>query len=368
MLLDEARARSRSGVRERIARLRATAGSIAKNAAGAGAAWLVATEALGHSRPFFAPIAAIVSLGITVGARTRRAIELSIGVALGILVADLLIHGVGRGTASLVLIVALAMAAAVLLGGGTLLVQQAATSAVLVATLNTAGNPFSRSIDALVGGGVALILNLLLFPSNPISILRREGAPVLAELAAVLDDVAVALSERDLQGVEAAMLRGRGIEPLMARFREAVDVGGETARFAPPRRAARADVDRYAQAARQIEVAVRNVRVLARAARRAVETGDHVPPEALTAIADLAEAVRALGPGLPDGAGEERAKRAALRAAAGATDALEQTGNLSASVIVSQVRSTAVDLLRGMGMDPDAAREAVREARLERGS
>jgi hypothetical protein len=215
---------------------------------------------------------------------------------------------------------------------------------------------------------VALVLNLLLFPSNPISILRREGAPVLAELAGLLDDVAVALSEDDLAAIEAAMARGRGIEPLMVRFREAVDVGDETARLAPPRRGARADVGRYARAARHIDVAVRNARVLARASRRAIETGDHIPPEALKAITDLAEAVRALGPGLPDGAGEERARQAALRAAAEATDALEQTSNLSASVIVSQVRSTAVDLLRGMGMEPDAAREAVREARLERGS
>ena len=35
---------------------------------------------------------------------------------------------------------------------------------------------------------------------------------------------------------------------------------------------------------------------------------------------------------------------------------LEGTGNLSVSVLVGQVRSTAVDLLRGTGMSYDEAR------------
>ena len=45
-----------------------------------------------------------------------------------------------------------------------------------------------------------------------------------------------------------------------------------------------------------------------------------------------------------------------------ATLVLEQTGNLSVSVIVGQVRSTAVDLLRGAGMSYDDAADAVRGA------
>jgi hypothetical protein len=52
----------------------------------------------------------------------------------------------------------------------------------------------------------------------------------------------------------------------------------------------------------------------------------------------------------------------ALRAAAEATLVLEQTANLSVSVIVAQVRSTAVDLIRGWGLDRDEAERLVREA------
>ena len=44
---------------------------------------------------------------------------------------------------------------------------------------------------------------------------------------------------------------------------------------------------------------------------------------------------------------------------------LKRTGNMSVSVIVGQVRSTAVDLLRGSGMSYDEAADAVREAAAE---
>ena len=52
----------------------------------------------------------------------------------------------------------------------------------------------------------------------------------------------------------------------------------------------------------------------------------------------------------------------ALRAAAPATLVLEQTSNLSVSVIVAQVRSTAVDLIRGWGLARDEAERLVRDA------
>jgi hypothetical protein len=41
---------------------------------------------------------------------------------------------------------------------------------------------------------------------------------------------------------------------------------------------------------------------------------------------------------------------------------LRETGNLSVTVVVGQVRSTAVDLLRGSGLTYEEAADLVREA------
>ena len=56
---------------------------ILHSAVSAALAWLIATEVVGHDQPFFAPIAAVITLGLTVGQRRRRAMELAIGVAVG---------------------------------------------------------------------------------------------------------------------------------------------------------------------------------------------------------------------------------------------------------------------------------------------
>ena len=352
-LIEEAAERSRVSMRTRVTRLQVAWRSVLQAGVAAGVAWIIATEVLGHDRPFFAPVAAIITLGLTISERGRRAFEIVIGVALGIAVGDLLVLWIGVGAAQLSLVVMLATGLAIFLGSGQMLATQAAVSAALVATLQppTEGVTFDRFLDALAGGTVALIVNALVLPADPVAMVRGPLRTLVDELAATLDDVAAAILERDRKQAERALLRAR-----------AIDVRRETTRYAPPRRRLRSRVERYAEAATQLDLAVRNVRVLARGTIRAVRLDENVPPEAAEAVRDLASAVRALAEAIerPDRA--DQVREPALRAAATATRVLEDTGNLSVSVIVGQVRSTATDLLAGTGMDTDAAADDVRQA------
>jgi uncharacterized membrane protein YgaE (UPF0421/DUF939 family) len=362
-LLEEAAVRSRLSARTRAERLRDAARPILQATLAASIAWIAATSIVGHSRPFFAPVAAIITLGLTQGERGRRAVEVILGVTLGIAIADLLVLQVGTGWWQLGLVVALAMAVALLLGSGPMFAQQAAVSAALVATLQPpdSGVTFARSVDALLGGIIALGVSALVLPADPRRIVREAAEPVLAELAAVLDDVAAGLEARDRDAIQVALDRGRAIDELARKLDQALVVGRETARL-PPRRHTQEIVDLYAEAAAQIDLAIRNVRVLARGARRALELDENVPPELASAVRELARAVRALGKALdhPERAGAVR--EPALRAAGLATLVLERTGNMSVAVVVGQIRSTALDLLRGSGMTYEEAAEAVRAA------
>src|SRR5206468_9129108 len=101
----------------------------------AGLAWLVANDLLHHPRPFFAPIAAVIALNVSVGQRLRRVVELVLGVALGILVGDVLIYFIGTGAWQIALGVAAAIPVSVSLGGGPIVTGQAASSPVLAARL-----------------------------------------------------------------------------------------------------------------------------------------------------------------------------------------------------------------------------------------
>ena len=318
-------------VRDRVERVRVLAPTLLLVALAAGASWFIAQHVVGD-RAYFAPVAAVITLGLTAGARLERAIEMSLGVPLGIALADLLVVAVGSGPVQLTAIVLLAIALAVFLGGGPLLVTQAAVSSILVVTLQppTHGVSFTRAADALIGCGTALVLHFLIAPIDPLRLARRSAGPVLHELAGVLDDIAGALERRDRAGAVASLRRAR--EPLAI----------------------------YSEAGGQLDLAVRNVRVLARGAMRAIDVGDHVPPEVPGALRELREAVLNLDPWLQDPARASAVVDPAVRAARHASAVLEQTANLSVSVIVGQIRSTAVDLLRSTGMSPEDARGLVR--------
>jgi uncharacterized membrane protein YgaE (UPF0421/DUF939 family) len=363
-LLDQATERSRVSLRTRAARVRVAWRSVVQAGLAAAAAYFIAHKIIGHPRPFFAPVAAIITLGLTVQQRGRRAYEVAIGVAVGVAVGDLVIAGIGVGTWQLALVVMLTVVVALFVGRGQMLVNQAAVSAALVATLQppSQGITFTRFVDALVGTAVALIVSGLILPVRPRAMIRRAAWPVLDEVAATLRDVAKALEARDLDAADAALTRARGLDDLLEAFDDAVHTGRETARFAPQRRGSRDYVESWAAAAQQIDLAVRNIRVLARGAIRAISLDENVPPDVVAALRDLAEAVRALDAALEDDGNRDRVRTPALRGAARATLALERTGNMSVSVIVGQIRSTAADLLVSTGMEPDEAVDAVRAA------
>jgi uncharacterized membrane protein YgaE (UPF0421/DUF939 family) len=347
----------------RLGRLQHLAATIGQTALAAAGAWLVATQLVGHARPFFAPIAAIIVLGVTRGRHAGRAVELAAGVALGICVADLIVVALGTSPLTIALVVALAMSVAIALGGEALFVSQAATSATLVATLPLPDHfTLARAVDALTGGAVALAVGFLLLPIDPLRPARAAADTLLDELGSLLTDLAAAIEARDRDAVVHALVRARALDDEIEGLTEAASMGLEIATYSPLRRRRRAALERYARAAVQLDLAIRNVRVMARGALRAVELAANVPPDVVAAQQDLAASVRALGPALADPQLAPGAREPAVRAAARATLSLESTANLSTSAIVGQVRSTALDLLRVLGDDREAAAAQVRAA------
>jgi hypothetical protein len=111
-----------------------------------------------------------------------------------------------------------------------------------------------------------------------------------------------------------------------------------------------------------LDLAVRNVRVLARAAAAAVREGEPAPEALSESVRDLARAVDALSAYIEEPEHPVETRRFALEAAVVATAVLSERNDLRTSMLVGQIRSTAVDLLRASGMDSTESLEALRDS------
>jgi uncharacterized membrane protein YgaE (UPF0421/DUF939 family) len=349
-------------VRARTSRLRAGLWTIAQTSIAAGASWAIARQL--DDSPFFAPISAVISLAAMRGQRTALAVALVLGVAVGIAVADLIVSALGTSTPVLMLVVALSMSAALLLGGGTLLVSQAGVSAIFVATIERpAGLTPDRFVDALIGGAVALLVGQVLLPRDPVAQVRNAAHALAGRLTLALRETAAALTERDVDRARRALEVARSTDPQLADLGDAIDLARETISVRPPVWRARERLPLYAEALAQLDHAVRNTRVLARRAVAALRRATAPPPAAIAeAVSLLADAVEELVRHLDDPEAETSSRRLALEAATRATAVLERHPDLQTSALVAQVRSTAVDLLRGSGLSEDEATTALERA------
>ena len=345
------------------ARLWKEVGQIFQKALAAGVAYWIASALLGHPKPAFAAIAALISLSVVTGKEGRQAIELVFGVAIGLTVADLLFSFVGSGALQIALVVALATGLVVFFGGKELSTTEAGVSALLMVVLASpsTGPAQDRFIEALIGCGMALLVRAV-FPANPSNTVGRAAHPIFAEFVGVLEETYEALYTKDLEQAEGALNKARRMDARVGGFREALDAGYGSVRLSPARRRALGQLGFYAGAAEQLDLAVRDSRGLARAVVAMIRVRGAAQEPLAESILELARSVDTLSLYLEDPQHPLDTRDYALRAAGNATLVLHEHNDLETNMLVGQIRSTALDILQASGMDYTAAQQAVDDA------
>ncbi|WP_440712767.1 FUSC family protein [Gordonia sp. FQ] len=355
-------------LQKRVRRLGLSLVPILQCAIAGGLAWFIAHDLMHHQRPFFAPISAVASLGLVLAKRWRRSIELIGGVLIGIVIGDLIISLIGSGPWQITVVVALAMMAAVLLDGAPMVTNQAGASAVLVATLLPPGNAagYERMLDAVIGGGVALLIGALV-PFNPAHRARRDAALVLTTLRDLSGDLAVALRTVDADSVQRVLARARATQSSIDAMHSDMRAGREVGTLSPLYWAERPRLRRIADTGAPIDNAMRNFRVCTRRALGLTQRGVVVEPEIVDLIAALPEGFEVLRQmmlappkGTPDQADAARALRSILRRAApgiaeAQTAITEGEGDVSEVALLVELRSLLVDMLMVTGLKRESA-------------
>lgn len=353
--------RTRSGLREvRVAldrgvrRLRDRVVFLAQIGVAVVVAWSLARQGLGHTQPFFAPVTAILCLGLTYGQRLRRIIEVTVGVAIGVLVGDVIVLLLGTGGWQMALVVMAAMAIAIVISSGQLVVIQAGVQSVfIVAFVATTGQGVSRWLDAVVGGLVALVIGAVA-PTSPLARPRAEAARTVRGIALTLRDVAGALRAGDAPGAAAALEQARSLEQHLGDLRTAAAEGVAVVRQSPLLRRHRPQAVAASALVTPLDRCVRNLRVLARRAVVSIRRSEPVPERYVHLVEELACAAEDLARVLDEHTQPARG-RIVLERVAGLSARVDPAAGLSAEMIRGQVRSMVVDLLVVAGLDDDEA-------------
>ncbi|MEP6799698.1 MAG: FUSC family protein [Lapillicoccus sp.] len=356
-LVDRAWERSRMSFRARVARVRSKAWHLGQCAVAAGLAWWVATSILGHRAPVFAPIVAVVCLGTSYGQRLRRVAEVTVGVTVGLAVADLFLALVGSGPWQIGLIVLLAMTAALLLDTGNLLSTQAAVQSIfVVALVATSHDAVARWLDAAVGGVVALIAASIV-PRAPLRRPRTEAAVVVRKIVQLLHDAAQCTRDGDIERSAEVLASARATDGLIVELRAAASEGLSVLASSPFRRGQVEQVRSVADLVTPLDRALRSTRVLARRVAVLAVREITVPRAYAVVLDDLADAAEVVARALAENAHPEIG-RSALLAVARQTASLERPG-LMVGVLLVELRAVVVDLLQLTGLDDEAALAAL---------
>jgi uncharacterized membrane protein YgaE (UPF0421/DUF939 family) len=325
-------------------------------------AFFVSTHVLGHSQAFFAPIAAVIVIVAGAGVRARTLLELVLGVALGVLVGELLIVTIGRGTWQIALVVVLTVVISTLVGVKGLAMTQAANSSVLLAAVvpaANAGNPaVTRFLDALIGGCCGLAM-ILLVPRNPVRDIDVETQALMRRLAAVLARCAESMRLADAGLAEDALAEARAMQPDLQKLESTAVNVTEIARMSPVRWKQRTHLDLYVGAVRDLDNAIRDARVLARRTAAMLRHGEQAPAQMHRAVDSLARAVGIFADDLFERDDFAEARTELIEAARIAVAALPGAMTMNSAAIAAQVRSLAADLLYASGATRDEIDESL---------
>ncbi|MET0813191.1 MAG: FUSC family protein, partial [Microbacterium sp.] len=228
---------------------------VLKSAAATVAAWLIAGLLIPGPPPVFAAIAALLVVQPSVNQSLTKALERSVGVIAGVVIASGLgiLFGGATWVILLATVIALLVAWALRMTPGT--ANQVAISALLVLALGgtTPSYAIDRILETLLGAAIGIVINLVIVPPVAVSPARDAVDALAAELASSLERLAAALeSPRSRAEVEEVLLEARLMKPMREKADAALAEASDSLTL-NPRRAHRgelatlqAELDRFA--------------------------------------------------------------------------------------------------------------------------
>ena len=137
-----------------------------KTAVASGFSWFVTANLLGNQIPVFAPLAAVLTVQVTIWQSVSRGLQRVAGVMVGVLVASAFAHvaGIHAWSIAVVIFVSLLLGRAMRLGTQGSIQVPISALLVLVLGATTGGYGVDRVVDTAIGAACGILVNLAVFP------------------------------------------------------------------------------------------------------------------------------------------------------------------------------------------------------------
>jgi uncharacterized membrane protein YgaE (UPF0421/DUF939 family) len=319
------------------------------------ASYSIAHYLLGHPAPFVAVAVTITSLGLTRDARPRRVFDAALGVTIGIVLSELMVLIIGKGVWQVAIILFVTLVVARAFSPNPAFAIAAAVQGAIVVIIPGPVD-FTRSIDAVVAGVIALLVTALI-PRDPRRAAARDARLLFSVFHESLAGAVEALALGTPAAADLALERLRRTQPLVDNWRASLDTAVAVARISPWLRRYLPELRVQERVLTGADLASRHLRTITRRIAVIVSNGT-LRPNLAGLMGELANAIDLLGRELDDRtlAGSSRT---ALVDLAQRLDPATVTpeGELRETLIVVLVRPLVVDLLVATGMDGNDARE-----------
>ena len=264
----------------------------AKTAIAAGLSWYIAADVIGNTLPVFAPLAAVLTVQVTVWDSVSRGLQRAAGVVIGVLLAYGIARLLGMHVWSVALVVFVSWMAGMVFRLGQQGAVQVPVSALLVLVLGATVSEYAedRVVDTILGAAVGILVSFVVIPRTNLAKTQARVRGVAASMTAALRDIGVRLQE---PGADFAALlrRARQLDDEAGSVAVAVE-RTETAAPMEPDRASRPACGRGTgwRAEQPGTWSGRAIRGIARVLAD-MPPGSRSPPEVAGPVAELLSAV-----------------------------------------------------------------------------
>lgn len=209
---------------------------VAKSAIATVAAWLVAGWLIPGPLPVFAAIAALLVVQPSLNQSFGKALERSVGVIAGVVIASVLALVFGQNTWVVIVAIAIGLLAAWLLRMTPGTANQVAISALLVLALGSATPDYAldRVVETIIGALIGILVNIAVVPPVAVAPAHRAVDALGSELATSLDRLADAFTRQQSPAqLTELLLKARLMRPMRDAADAAIDAGRDSLALNP---------------------------------------------------------------------------------------------------------------------------------------